>query len=240
MSSFQFQQFTVCQDMCAMKVGTDATLLGAWARGGSRILDIGTGTGILALMMAQRFTESTVVAVDIDPAAAQEAEQNFRASPFATRLTAICGDIRTSSTFPSGQDGGQWETFSAIVCNPPYFVDALTCPDQQRTTARHAETLTYSQLMLAVSSLLTDDGELSLIIPADHKSRLEAEAALAGLFKTRQCAVRTTPRKQPKRYLLAYAKHPAETLEQTEEVLEEQPGVRSPWYTALTKDFYIK
>jgi tRNA1Val (adenine37-N6)-methyltransferase len=94
--------------------------------------------------------------------------------------------------------------------------------------------------MLAVRQLLSDDGELSLIIPADHMSRLEAEAALAGLFKTRQCAVRTTPRKQPKRYLLAYAKHPAETMEQTEEVLEELPGVRSPWYTALTKDFYIK
>ena len=130
--------------------------------------------------------------------------------------------------------------FDAIVSNPPYFQQSLECPDNQRTTARHTTALNYTQLMQSAWRLLRDDGLLSLIIPDDCRSRLDAEARLQGFFLTRLCAVRTTPRKNPKRYLMEFRKSPVAELDRQEGILEIQPNVRSPWYQSLTKDFYIK
>ena len=241
-SYFQFKRFVVRQERCAMKVGTDGTLLGAWARGGQRVLDIGTGTGLIALMMAQRCPEALVTAVDIDADAVRQARENVAESPFAERITVVEGDINTLALPNSGNHISHLSPliylFDAIVCNPPYFNDSLTCPDEQRTTARHTTTLTYRELMAAVARLLSADGEFSVVIPCDCKARLEAEAALAGLSKTRECSVRTTPRKTPRRFLLAFRKHPV-AVETTEGVLETEPGQRSDWYHALTNDFYL-
>ena len=225
---FQFRKFTVHQGRCAMKVGTDGTLLGAWAKGGKTVLDIGTGTGLVALMMAQRFPASHIVGIDIDHEAVGQAKENVVASPFAERVSIVEADVKT---YNAG-------TFDAIVCNPPYFIDSLECPDKQRTLARHASALTYGELMSAAQQLLTSDGELSLIIPFDCKRQMEQEAALAGFFKARECAVKTTPKKQPRRYLLAYRKQSCE-LEQSEGIIEVQPDIRSSWYQELTKDFYL-
>ena len=286
---FQFRQFTVCHDRCAMKVGTDGTLLGAWARGGRRVLDVGTGTGLIALMMAQRYPAAEVLAIDIDAAAAQQAAENVAASPFAQRIRVIQGDVRLNSQFsinfvdfchdsakqaslmalaapkvPNSQfsinfvdfchDSAKQaslmalaapkvpnsQLFDSIVCNPPFFADSLQCPDRQRSLARHADTLTYADLMAIAQQLLTDDGELSVIVPFDSKSRLVSEAALAGLFLMRECAVSTTPEKAPRRYLMAFGRHSSDELERCAEVLELAPGLRSEWYSELTKDFYIK
>ena len=221
---FNFRQFTVRQERCAMKVGTDGTLLGAWAHGGSSILDIGVGTGLIALMMAQRFPESHIVGIDIDHEAVEQALENVKASPFRN----IEADAKSY--------GGS--SFDAIVCNPPYFADSLQSPDMQRTIARHTVSLSFRDLLAAVSRLLADDGEFSVVIPFDCKARLESEAALAGLFKVRECAVKTTPRKQPRRYLIAFRRHLSD-LELTEGVIEIKPSVRSEWYQELTKDFYL-
>jgi len=241
-SYFQFKRFVVRQERCAMKVGTDGTLLGAWARGGQRVLDIGTGTGLIALMMAQRCPDAQVTAVDIDADAVRQARENVAESPFAERITVVEGDINTLTIPNSGNHISHLSPliyhFDAIVCNPPYFNDSLTCPDEQRTTARHTTTLTYCELMAAVARLLSDDGEFSVVIPFDCKARLEAEAALAGLSKTRECSIRTTPRKAPRRFLLAFRKHPV-AVETTEGVLETEPGQRSDWYHALTNEFYL-
>ena len=224
---FQFRRFTVRQRRCAMKVGTDGTLLGAWARGGRSVLDIGTGTGLIALMMAQRFPEAHVIGIDIDREAVGQARENVAASPFRN-ISIIEADARTF-------DGC---AFDAIVCNPPYFSDSLQCPDAQRALARHTASLSYGNLMTAARRLLTDNGEFSVVIPFDCKQRLESEAALAGFFKSRECAVKTTPWKQPRRYLLAFRKHPL-VLELTEGIIETAPNVRSEWYQKLTKDFYL-
>ena len=224
---FKFRQFTVRQDRCAMKVGTDGTLLGAWARGGCSILDIGTGTGLIALMLAQRFPKSRVIGIDIDSEAVEQARDNVAESPFhnVDIIEADVSDYRDS-------------VYEAIVSNPPYFEDSLECPDGQRTMARHTSALSYHDLMESAWQLLADGGELSLVIPFDCKARLESEAALVGFFKSRECAVRTTPKKQPRRYLLAFRKHPVE-LELSEGVIETAPNVRSAWYHELTKDFYL-
>lgn len=236
---FQFRQFRIEQEHCAMKVGTDGTLLGAWAilpasnSQRPRVLDIGTGTGVVALMMAQRYPDAVVTAIDIDEEAVTQARSNVEASPFAGRVKVKRADIRCWE-----KEGFGVEPFDAIVSNPPYFQDALKCPDQQRSIARHNTTLTFEELMGGVVGLLADEGEFSLIIPAEGKSAIEEKAALAGLFKSRECAVKTTPVKPPRRYLMAFRKHPS-TVEITEGVIEQKPNVRSPWYVELTKDFYL-
>ena len=217
-----------------MKVGTDGTLLGAWAaleRQDGRILDIGTGTGLMALMMAQRYPEARVTAIDIDAAAVEQATENVKESPFAARIAVCQADVKAFEA-P--------EPFDAIVCNPPYFDKALTCPDDQRTQARHTLTLTYRQLMDAAWRLLADEGLFSVIIPNDYFQQMESEAHLAGFFLTRVYGIRTVERKPIKRYLIELRKHPQKEMVKKEVVIEDAPNVRSEWYRELTKEFYIK
>ena len=162
-NSFQFKQFTVYQERCAMKVGTDGTLLGAWANapeGPSSILDIGTGTGLVALMMAQRFPEATIHGIDIDTEAVAQATENVARSPFASRIMIN----RCDATKITDMEG-----YDAIVCNPPYFVDALTCPEAQRTMARHATTLNYKSLAKIAKKLLKPHAVLSVVIPVEYE-----------------------------------------------------------------------
>lgn len=231
---FQFRQFVVHQQRCAMKVGTDGTLLGAWAAapsGQCRILDIGTGTGLIALMMAQRYPEAEVTGIDIDEDAVTQAVDNVRLSPFSERIRICHLDILNFADTIG---------FDAIVSNPPYFVDSLACPDDQRTIARHAVNLTYEQLMHQAYHLLKDEGRFSVVVPSDCRAKIEAAACLEGFFTTRVCLIKTTPRKQPKRQLIEFQKHPVSELDISEGVIEVSPNVRSEWYQQLTKEFYIK
>lgn len=218
---FRFKQFTVGQDRCAMKVGTDGVLLGAWARGGLRILDIGTGTGLIALMMAQRWPDAQVIGIDIDSDAASQAAANAASSPFSARTTIMLRDLKNMEGM-----------FDSIVCNPPYFVSSLHSPDRQRTLARHADTLPYHLLMERSRQLLTDDGELSVVIAAEGKSLMESEAALAGLFTCREWSVATRPCKPTKRFLLAFRKHPSD-IERQNLILGSETANK------LTRDFYL-
>lgn len=218
---FRFRQFTIEQELCAMKVGTDGVLLGAWAQGGSCILDIGTGTGVIALMMAQRFPDAQVTAIDIDDGAVRQAAANVAQSPF---------DLRIKVTQASLQE--HKGLYEAIVCNPPFFIDSMQAPDRQRNMARHATTLTYAELMQHAWRLLSDDGELSVVVPFDYRKRMEDEATFVGFFPSRVCAVSTSERKPAKRYLLAFRKHPC--------LCEQQHlTIGSDAYRALTGDFYL-
>jgi len=226
---FKFKQFTIWQDKCAMKVGTDGTLLGAWAHGGKRILDIGTGTGLIAIMMAQRFPEAQVTGVDIDASAVEQARENVRQSPFSDRINIVEADIC--------QYTGQYD---CIVSNPPFFENSLVCPDSQRSIARHDTGLSYARLFKTVKSLLTDDGSFSLVVPFDYKNKIFEEAALNGFFLHREWSVQTTPRKQPKRLLLTFALHGTESIDAGVGLIEDAPGLRSSWYAKLTSSFYIR
>lgn len=212
-----------------MKVGTDGTLLGAWASVSNLekpllILDVGTGTGLIALMMAQRFPEARVVGIDIDADAVLQAQENVAASLFADRVDILHQDFADTVR----NSDKPWQ---AIICNPPFFTQSLPCPDDKRTMARHDETLSYRTLATNAWQLLSDDGELSVIVPADQQSRMDAEASLAGFFKSRVCMVKTSSAKPPKRVLLAYKKHPA--MLQRQELT-----IGSTEYHKLTKDFY--
>ena len=218
---FQFKQFTIYQDWCAMKVGTDGVLLGAWANGGKRILDAGTGTGIIALMMAQRYPNAVVTAIDIDEGAVKQAQQNVAQSPFAQQITVLHNTLQ--------EHQGEYD---AIISNPPFFIDSLAGPDEQRNVARHTQTLTYTELMQAAWRLLSDEGELSVVVPFDYRKRMEDEAIFVGFFPSKVCAVKTTERKPAKRYLLSFKKHPCRCE-------QEQLTIGSERYQELTKEFYL-
>ena len=231
---FRFKQFTVYQDRCAMKVGTDGTLLGAWATGGENILDIGTGTGLIALMMAQRYPEANITAIDIDHEACKQAEINFSASPFAKRISIIRISL---------QDYGKLNNnglYDAIVCNPPFFENSLLCPNDQRTIARHAATLKYEELFHGVRQLLTDDGIFSTIVPTNCLSRFEEAAYLCGLYRINKCTIRTTPRKEPKRVLLKFSKNSEHERKTSEKSIDDGKGNRTNWYSDITSEFYLK
>ena len=229
---FAFKQFTIRHDRCAMKVGTDGVLLGAWTdlTHSRYILDIGTGTGLIALMLAQRCPEAQITAIDIDADAVGQAKENIQASPWKERVEAKLQDVCTYS------EQGMFDT---IVSNPPYFINSLKCPDHQRNTARHTDTLDAGKLIRKVSELLTSDGRFSLILPADQTNELLSLAESQGLYPSRQTWIITRPGISPKRILLEFRKTPS-MFQPDELVIELERHVYSEDYIALTKEFYLK
>ena len=223
---FQFKQFYVRHDRCAMKVGTDGVLLGALAWGcNGRILDIGTGTGLCALMMAQRYPEAAVTGIDIDAEACQQAKEN----------TSVSKNISIVNT--SLQDYASEEKYDAILSNPPFFEEALGCPDKYRDMARHTSSLPYSLLLSRCKQLLAEDGTLTLIIPTQAVPRIEEESAYNGLFIVSRLHIKTKSTKAPKRTLLYLRHHPSPPTT-SEHVLMDN-GQRSQWYAEVTRDFYL-
>lgn len=229
-SSFQFKQFTIYQQQCAMKVGTDGTLLGAWAEipsgvSAQTVLDIGTGTGLIALMIAQRYTLAEIIAIDIDADAVCQAKKNVRKSPFAKRISVTqCGL----------QDFDCEKRFDAIVCNPPFFVNSLTCHDNKRTLARHTDSLSYEDLMKGAFRLLQPHGKFSIIIPTEYVKIAEDEGLFAGLMLERICWIRTKSNIPPKRALMAFSKMPL-----SHPTISTELTINSEEYAKLTKDFYL-
>lgn len=230
MGNFRFKQFEIEQDRCAMKVGTDGVLLGAWAQGGRRILDIGSGTGLISLMMAQRFPEAEVVGIDMDADACGQARENVMASPFRDRVEIECCRL---------QDFGATGVFDAIVSNPPFFVDSLKNPDSKRTMARHTDSLPFRDLFAGVKRLLSDDGIFSAIVPVEVVEQFVAESCILGFYLIRKCGVKTVERKQPKRFMLSFAKHRISPYEEHVETMMDSQGNRSKWYRKITEEFYL-
>ena len=230
-SWFRFKQFTIEQGDCSMKVGTDGVLLGAWfpIGPGMKVLDIGTGTGIVALMAAQRGAD-WVTAVEIDRDASEQARQNAEASPWKDRIDVICADIAGfNSEF----------RFDRIVCNPPYFRDSLRSPDSGRNTARHNDSLSFEVLAARVSGLLADKGLFCLVLPFDSVGTFARCAAVEGLGMCLRTDVVTAPGKTPKRSLVAFSKcdrmHDADVLQ-----MYDSDGNETPGYLNLVRDFYLK
>ncbi|MBQ7530588.1 MAG: methyltransferase [Paludibacteraceae bacterium] len=246
---FRFRQFFVRHDHSSMKVGTDGVLLGAWApicsensedsvNSEFRILDIGTGSGLIALMLAQRTSSLPVVqidAIDIDNASCEQARDNFAASPWADRLHAAHSSLQ------------QWlqangRCYDLIVSNPPYFVDSLKAPDAARCAARHNDTLPFATLIADSARKLKPKGTLAVIVPTEAEDTLQALAAAEGLLCTCRCYVHPKPGRPAKRVLLAWQQGASAIFggELTEHLtLEDEHGGRSTAYQQLTRDFYI-
>lgn len=253
MGNFRFKQFEIEQDRCAMKVGTDGVLLGAWAQGGRRILDIGSGTGLISLMMAQRFPEAEVVGIDMDADACGQARENVKASPFRDRVEIVCCRLQDfgadgCALETAGLKAGALETaeglkaagvFDAIVSNPPFFVDSLKNPDSKRTMARHTDSLPFRDLFAGVKRLLSDEGIFSAIVPVEVVEQFVAESCILGFYLIRKCGVKTVERKQPKRFMLSFAKHRISPYEEHVETMIDSQGNRSEWYRKITEEFYL-
>lgn len=213
-----------------MKVGTDGLLLGAWAQGGKHVLDIGTGTGLIALMMAQRFPDAHVDAIDIDADAASQAEENARRSPFADRVAVRCVSL---------QEYVEEREYDSIVCNPPFFTQSLQSPDSKRTLARHSVALPFDDLFRHARRLMSEDGVLSIVVPSDALSQIETAAVMNNLFLVRRCFVRTTRKKPARRLLLSFSQKPS-PFHDEEGVIQEAVNEPSEWYRNLTCDFLLK
>lgn len=234
---FQFRQFGISQSRAAMKVGTDGVLLGSWEAihgAPSHILDIGTGTGLLALMMAQRFPTAHVTAIDIDGGALADAALNISMSPFSSRISLVGESLQTFAAHPAACC-----RYDVIVCNPPYYDSSMRPPDTSRATARHTGTLPFPDLARAAFRLLSPSGVLCVILPTESLRLFTAETALAGLTLTAHYAVKTVPRKTPRRHLLRFSKnHDADMIHETVTLMDAD-GSRSVWYSHAMRDFYL-
>ncbi|MCE2616378.1 MAG: tRNA1(Val) (adenine(37)-N6)-methyltransferase [Phocaeicola sp.] len=230
-SYFAFKQFVVHHDRCAMKVGTDGVLLGAWTdvEKATRVLDIGTGTGLIALMLAQR-SKAKVTAVEIDKDACAQAMDNVRLSPWKERIEVIQTDVRTYR--PE-------RLFDCIVANPPYFVNSLKSPDEQRSVARHTGTLSFRELLQSVANLITNDGMFSVVLPFEALNEFWSTAMEFRLCPSRQTTVFSKPNTSAKRVLLEL-KPQICSCKVNRLVIEEEPHVFSDDFKNLTRDFYQK
>lgn len=232
---FCFQHFGLWQDACAMKIGTDGVLLGAWARGGRRIVDVGTGTGLIALMLAQRYASARVWGIELEEGAARQAAANAAASPFVERVTMVHADA-LQWLRDERASLGPWD---AMVSNPPYYTEALPCGSRQRDHARHDEHLPLEALLTVAQELLTPEGQLSMVLPIERWHDAETLVAEQGLYVQRCCHVATKEGKTPKRVLLAVGRQHPHSVETAHEVLTDADGQRSQWYRQLTKEFYL-
>jgi tRNA1Val (adenine37-N6)-methyltransferase len=227
---FQFKQFCIQQQFTAMKVGTDGVLLGAWTQCGStkKILDIGTGTGLIAIMLAQRNQTAQITAIEIEKEACNEAKINCFNSPWANRMTVL--NVSLQEFTPLAQK------YDLIVCNPPFF--SQKAPNEKRNLARHNQKLTFNELLDAVSELLTADGLLSVVIPSDLFELFDFLAMQKKLFIKRKTSIKPTFEKNTKRVLIEYSKIQSKIFE-NELVVEISRHVYTPQYIQLTEDFYL-
>ena len=231
--NFRFKQFTVWHDKCAMKVGTDGVLLGCWCPtshltfdiGHWRILDVGTGSGLIARMMMQRCPEANVEGIDIDESAVEQARENGVHAHFSKLQE---------------WNGGPYDL---IVSNPPYFKNSLKNPDAGRTMARHTDSLSYEELIHHSARLLSDHGQLALILPADAETEVRLLAEKENLFLTRVTRVYSKENKPARRVLLAFenTKSRDHLITPTEDtlILENETGGRPAAYSELCKEFYL-
>ncbi|MDP4213910.1 MAG: methyltransferase [Bacteroidota bacterium] len=231
---FKFRQFTIHQDRCAMKVCTDSCILGAWMASRLRtcqnILDIGAGTGLLSLMLAQQH-HAVIDAIELDQEAAGQAAENFAASPWSDRIHLIHQDVR-HYTFLHGYD--------FIISNPPFFEDDLLSPSSGKNKAKHAETLNLEALVTIISRTLNTHGAFGMLVPLPRSAYAEKLAAGKGYFLQEKMLIRQTPAHAPFRSILLFSgKESGLTVEQELTIRDEQ-GKETPELLDLMKDYYLR
>jgi tRNA1Val (adenine37-N6)-methyltransferase len=233
--TFNFKQFQVNQDRCAMKIGTDGVLLGAWTpliNNPFNVLDIGAGTGILSLMLAQRSYAEQIDAIEIDKEAYEQCVENFEASPWGDKLFCFHAGLDEFVDEPEDE-------YDLIISNPPFYTDDYKSDNTSRDLARFEDALPFEELIEAAALLLSDNGIFSVIIPYKEEERFVAMCKELDLFPLKITRVKGTPTTEIKRSLLAFCR-----IEQTplinELVIEISRHLYTPEYIELTKEFYLK
>lgn len=231
---FEFKKFRIKHDKCAMRVNTDAVLLGAWVATDKcrTILDIGTGSGVIALMLAQK-SEARITAIDIDKASAEQAAENVSQSPYSDRVQVKHCSLQD---FVKTND----QQFSLVVTNPPYFLDSFKNSSDARAIARHADALSFDDLIAGVKKVLHDRGKFCVILPKNEAQTFREKADAAGLYLSKLLRVRTTQEKNSeKRHLMQFEFRESEFSESTLIIEADSQHQYTPEYRALTRDFYI-
>jgi len=232
---FQFKEFTINQDRCAMKIGTDSVLLGAWtsvAHHPFSVLDIGSGTGILSLMLAQRSNAETIESLEIDADAYEQCSENFENSPWPDRLFCYHASLLE---FVEEIE----ETYDLIICNPPFYSEDYKTNNDARDLARFNDAMPFEHLIFAAINLLSEDGIFSVVIPYKEETNFVDLASKGGLFPKRILRVKGNPDTEIKRSLLEFSfKEPK--IDTSELIIETARHHYTQDYIKLTKDFYLK
>lgn len=233
---FQFKQFSVEQDKTAMKIGTDGVLLGAWApidHNPFSVLDIGSGTGIIALMLAQRSSAAQIDALEIDESAYEQAVENFENSQWSDRLFCYHAGLDEFMEEPEDE-------YDLIVSNPPFYSENYFSGDEQRDQARFTESLPFEDLVEAADLLLSENGVFAIIVPYKEEEKLIDLANDFDLFPKKITRVKGTPTTEIKRSLLAFSRNLTDNFPVDELIIEIARHEYTAEYITLTKDFYLK
>jgi len=233
---FYFKNFSVNQDRCAMKIGTDSVLLGAWCpveKNVFSVLDIGAGTGILSLMLAQRTNAEQIDAIEIDEDTCEQCVENFENSPWADRLFCFHAGLDEFIDEPE-------ELYDLIISNPPFYSENFKTENEQRDLARFQDALPFEELVEAVDLLLSENGLFAVIIPYKEESFFIDLCAQTELFPVKITRVKGTPTTEIKRSLLAFKRYELPVLEADELIIETSRHQYTNVYIDLTKDFYLK
>jgi tRNA1Val (adenine37-N6)-methyltransferase len=233
---FRFKQFTIRQSQAAMKVGVDSVLLGAWTdvSQANRVLDVGTGTGLLALMLAQRIAKPDVQidAVEIDANACLQARENVAASQWHRQISIYCDDFKHFALQTKQQ-------YDLLISNPPYFSHSLKSFDSRRCLARHNDSLLFSELVAGAAKLLMPEGKMAVALPIHEADSFTTQATQHGLSVCRRLFIRSTPAKSPYRLLLELSDRKFPATEQHLCICDAQQAFTAE-YTKLTQAFYLK
>lgn len=233
---FQFKQFSILQDRCAMKVGTDSVLLGTWCpieNNPFSVLDIGAGTGILSLMIAQRSHAEQIDALEIDEDAYEQCVENFENSPWGDRLFCFHAGLDEFMEEPE-------EEYDLIISNPPFYSEDYKTENSQRDLARFQDAMPFEELVEAADLLLSENGIFAVIIPYKEEEKFIDLCAKVELFPVKVTRVKGTPNTEIKRSLLAFKRYELPVLEADELVIEINRHDYTDAYIELTKDFYLK
>ena len=233
---FQFKQFTVNQDRCAMKVGTDGVLLGAWcpiANNPFSVLDIGAGTGIISLMLAQRSNAVQIDSIEIDDDAYEQCVENFENSPWSDRLFCFHAGLDEFMEEPEDE-------YDLIISNPPFYSEDYKSDNEQRDLARFQDALPFEDLIEAANVLLSENGIFAVIIPFKEEEKFIDLCAEVELFPVKVTRVKGTPTSEIKRSLLAFKRYELSVLTADELIIETARHQYTEDYITLTKDFYLK
>ena len=232
---FKFKEFTINQDRCAMKIGTDSVLLGAWTtlkNNPFSVLDIGAGTGVLGLMIAQRSRAQNIEAIEIDADAFEQCSENFENSPWSDRL--FCYHASLIEFVEEIED-----EFDLIICNPPFYSEDYKTDNEARDLARFNDAMPFEHLIFAVINLLSEDGIFSVVIPYKEETNFVDLASKSGLFPKRILRVKGNPDTEIKRSLLEFS-FKDHKIETSELIIETARHQYTEDYINLTKDFYLK
>ena len=236
MSIFQFKEFSVNQDKCAMKIGTDSVLLGAWCpidNNPFSVLDIGAGTGILSLMLAQRINAEQIDALEIDDDAYEQCVENFENSPWSDRLFCFHAGLDEFVDEPEDE-------YDLIISNPPFYSEDYKTDNSQRDLARFQEAMPFEELIDAAQLLLSENGIFAVIIPYKEEERFIELCTQVELYPIKVTRVKGTPTTEIKRSLLAFKRYELSTLTADELIIETSRHQYTDEYIELTKDFYLK